>query len=547
MIQTKQLVMCLGGMLVWPGCNSDANPQPRFIIDSATHTLDPISSPSLDYPGIPGVMNADDDNQDGTTDWKESAFNVEDNDYTSLTISSEKMVPVVLRIEGQKVRIWHDGEKVLEDSGSWSPEPSAEVTIYVEFGATLASALLTVSEEDSEEMVTTHLTASPLILGNHTQVTERAWVMRLNYSDYSNVAMVNDMSAVLGDRLELVSDSRYNYDVWVQDEFELSSMVSGESRMDVVIDSIRDGQGQQGLDDLPEDMIEGEDTIVRTWGSGYASTYDSFGNLEVSPPMSINGVDYPYGRIYYGKKGSQGPIDALTEKLDSQKVQDPFFVDTTWLCVGHIDEFTSFVPDPTAPRGFRFVFADTRSGWALMDDLDSSMALPKYAPQNPYQGHGIASVGEMVNKAGLRSYNEDVQQMHLDPILQIFKDEFALQDEEIILLPSVFHEEYYGQGVCGGVALVPGAINMLVVNDTDGASHAFMADPFFRESVSSQAGDTFIAAYDNVMPESIQTHYVDDFQVYHLGLGEVHCGTNSLRTPTDGWWEDAAHLLKGSE
>ena len=49
------------------------------------------------------------------------------------------------------------------------------------------------------------------------------------------------------------------------------------------------------------------------------------------------------------------------------------------------------------------------------------------------------------------------------------------------------------------------------------------------------------------MPDSVQTHYVDDFQVYHLGLGEVHCGTNSLRTPTDGWWEDAAHLLKESE
>jgi protein-arginine deiminase len=67
---------------------------------------------------------------------------------------------------------------------------------------------------------------------------------------------------------------------------------------------------------------------------------------------------------------------------------------------------------------------------------------------------------------------------------------------------------------------------------------------FFRSTVDSQTGDAFIEAYDAVLPESLQTHYVDDFEVYHLGLGEVHCGTNTLRTPTDGWWETAAHLMK---
>ena len=49
------------------------------------------------------------------------------------------------------------------------------------------------------------------------------------YSDYSNVSMVEDMSEVLGDRLEIVQDARYDYDVWVQDEFELSSMLGAES------------------------------------------------------------------------------------------------------------------------------------------------------------------------------------------------------------------------------------------------------------------------------------------------------------------------------
>jgi protein-arginine deiminase len=318
-----------------------------------------------------------------------------------------------------------------------------------------------------------------MILAHHNQTTEKVWVMELNFSDYSNMDMVDDMSEILGERLKKVNGSRYDYDVWVQDEFELSSMVSAESRMDLVIDSIRDGQGSGGLDDVPEDMIAGRNTIVRTWGSGFASTYDSFGNLEVSPAMNINGVEYPYGRVYYGKKGSNGPVEALTEKLAQQKVQDPFYVDTTWLCVGHIDEFTAFVPDASAPRGFRFVYADTRAGWDVLDSVDAKISLPRYASKNPYQGHGIATVGDMVNKAGLRAYNEEIQVQHLDPILAQFKEELALTDDEIILFPSVFHEEYYGRGVCGGVALVPGAVNMLLVYDEDGSSHAIMADPFF--------------------------------------------------------------------
>ena len=535
-------------LLSFFGCKngSDTESVPRFVVESATHDLDPISSAETPYPGIPGVMNADDDNGDGVTDWKQATFDPEDDDYTTLTVVSDS-VPVQLRLDGGNVRIWHDGAIVLEDSGSWSPPPAQQVSLYVEFGGTLASAKLTVKDKETDETVNTYLTASPMILGHHSQTTEKVWVMELNFSDYSNMDMIRDMSEVLGDRLVTVNAAKYDYDVWVQDEFELSSMVSGESRMDVIIDSIRDGQGQGGLDDVPEDIIAGRNTIVKTYGSGQASTYDSFGNLEVSPPLMADGIDYPYGRIYYGKKGSNGPVDSLTSKLADQKIQSPFEVDTTWLCVGHVDEFTAFVPDDTAPRGFRFVFADTRSGWAILDGADASMSLPRYASNNAYQGHGIADVGAMTNQAGLRSYNEDVQEQHLDPILAQFKEELALTDDEIILFPSVFHEEMYGNGICGGVALVPGAVNMLLVTESDGSSHAFMADPFFRSSVSSQAGDAFIEAYDAVLPPSLQVHYVDDFEVYHLGLGEVHCGTNSLRTPTDGWWETSAHLLKEEE
>ena len=54
------------------GCNGgDADAEPSFTLESATHELNPETAKEVGYPGIPGVMNADDDNEDGNTDWKE--------------------------------------------------------------------------------------------------------------------------------------------------------------------------------------------------------------------------------------------------------------------------------------------------------------------------------------------------------------------------------------------------------------------------------------------------------------------------------------------
>ncbi|WUO34737.1 protein-arginine deiminase domain-containing protein [Streptomyces sp. NBC_00286] len=30
--------------------------------------------------------------------------------------------------------------------------------------------------------------------------------------------------------------------------------------------------------------------------------------------------------------------------------------------------------------------------------------------------------------------------------------------------------------------------------------------------------------------------YIDDWYTYHLGQGEVHCGTNTLRDTSAAWW-----------
>lgn len=39
-------------------------------------------------------------------------------------------------------------------------------------------------------------------------------------------------------------------------------------------------------------------------------------------------------------------------------------------------------------------------------------------------------------------------------------------------------------------------------------------------------------------PLGLTVRFLDDWFEYHIALGEVHCGTNTLRTPkTAKWWE----------
>ena len=96
---------------------------------------------------------------------------------------------------------------------------------------------------------------------------------------------------------DISSQRDYQYDVWIQDEIESSPfLIPPDSRIDVVIDSIRD----RGLDDVPEDHLEVEDTFIATWGSGWATSQDAFGGRGISP-ITVDGTEYPFGRAYYGR------------------------------------------------------------------------------------------------------------------------------------------------------------------------------------------------------------------------------------------------------
>lgn len=494
-----------------------------------------------------GVANWDDDDGDGEADWEASSG--EDDELVVLSYGPEEAggrtgTSLLLEIDGDtdEVRVFLDGERVLDDEEfSFEVEDFEEsgAELGIEFGGLLSAATLTVTLlDDAGEVLNTQnvdLLSAPLILNHHLQpVTD---VMAMSYTGAGgNQAFVDGFEDVLGDRFQSFRLNNYGWDVWIQDEIEFGTLVGPDHTVDFIIDSIRTNNGS-GLDKIPEEFFFHEDFAMGTWGDKRATSQDSFGNMEVSPPVTVDGVEYPFGRIYYGLYRNGGPVQELRTMLDEQQVQSPFQLDVTYLCVGHVDEFQTFVPDPTSEKGFRWIVNDVQMARDYLEGMDPETSLPKFAAD-----HGYNTVGEILDDEELWAMNEEIQLDYVDPAIETMKAQLGLEESDIIRIPGIV-EEVRG---CGGdtVALIPGTANMTVVPLETGETHVFMPDPFLRSNSAVDA-DPFKDEIEALLPTNLEPHWLDDWDNYHIMLGEVHCGSNVIRTPISNWWETARHLIGG--
>lgn len=494
----------------------------------------------LDWPGVVVVPNLDDDDGDQAPDFEQVLAG--DDDVTTLTIDAPQ--GFVLTLSGAGLRAWHDGQVVAEDgAAAWTGPTGDGVIVQIEAGAYRASGSLTLTDLGNDQELVLPVTGAPLILNHHLQPAELTMAVNFMGSGYNNSAMIEGYEAVLGDSFERVSGVKYP-DPWLQDEIEFATATGPAGGIDVVIDSIRNGQygPGYGLDDLPENMFLGDGWAVDTWGmNGMANSQDYFGNLEVSPPVTVGGVSYPFGRIYYGLNGSLSPNASLRGFLDDQAVQAPFTLDVSWLCVGHVDEFVTSVPAPGSRLGWKLVYTDVDMAWEVLEGMDPDTVLTRFAStgSKPWD-----TVGEMLDDQALRSLNEELKADYLLPNLETLKAELELTEDDILYIPGLFEEISY----CGGTtaAAFPGMANLIVSNAPDGTPTLFVADPFIRTDTDDVSSDPMAAAFVAAMPPELDVVFLDDWQVYHVNLGEVHCGSNVVRTPDPdhAWWVDARHLLE---
>lgn len=382
------------------------------------------------------------------------------------------------------------------------------------------------------------LRVAPWIMTPNTQPAIKIYTTRIEHGTANNDAFLTGLKAAVGaEGLDLViieADDHQN-DRWIQDEIEIGYTQSHRGHLPVVFDSPRDRE----LDSYPEAKMLDADFGHFVVGGGVANTLDSFGNLEVSPPVTVDGRTYPLGRIIVGgrrdgdlKHSSRQMMAEVRQFLYAQRVQFPFELYTDWLSVGHVDEIVSFVHDDTAPKGFRCLLASPTKAKEILQDLSNADygAIPLF--EGKFRGDGSdaqRTVDEVLADAALWGVNDGYQAI-MDENRAILERELGLDRDDFVNIPVAFQIIEGPNGtVERTLAYFPDMVNHLVHKDL-----SIVPKPY-GPVINGKCA--FEKAFEEAMPNRRVT-FIDDWYSYHEMSGEVHCGTNALRRPFNisRWW-----------
>ncbi|KAM9116111.1 protein-arginine deiminase type-3-like isoform 2-T2 [Pangshura tecta] len=359
--------------------------------------------------------------------------------------------------------------------------PDADFSGLVSFHVTLLDVPVENLPETPIFTDTVVFHMAPWIMTPNTQRPLEVFVCSV--SDNADfVEAVSELARKAHCKLTICPEAENRNDRWIQDEMEFGYVQAPHKTFPVVFDSPRDGK----LQDFPFKSILGPDFgyVTREPYNETVSSLDSFGNLEVSPPVTVKGKEYPLGRILIGSSfprvGGRRMTKAVRDFLCAQKVQPPIELYVDWLCVGHVDEFLNFVPAP-GRQGFRLLLASPGACYRLFREKQE-------------EGYGEARLFEEL---------ETVTTTTID---------------EILANETLRRENDYVQ------------VNMIVLG-----KHLGIPKPF------GPMVDGRCCLEENVRsllePLGLTCTFINDFFTYHTLLGEVHCGTNVRRKPFSfKWW-----------
>jgi protein-arginine deiminase len=264
------------------------------------------------------------------------------------------------------------------------------------------------------------------------------------------------------------------------------------------------------------------------WGS-----FSSTGNVIVAPPSEA----WPSGRILYGSDGGDAaPDPAFVKLLEAQGDQGPLAIDTSWLGVGHIDEFLSFTAADN-DRGWAAVVADPALGTDLLEALVEEGFGDQELVQGVESDEGM-TVAEALASPELLEGNR-IATDGIDAALAVLSEELGLEEDEIVRVPALFTElvveGYPRQGIVANH--MPA-----IVNGVETGAGAFLAIRPHGPRVAD-GDDVFAAAAEtNFGAVGSRIAWVEAWHYGHaVGTvgGEVHCLTNSIRdqSGTEPWWQ----------
>ena len=139
-----------------------------------------------EIPSVVGVSNMDDDDENGTDDWTDEGV-AEDNDLTPLELPAALfegggVLQITLSGDTEQLRVWHDGEILLDASTLTAELEDAgqDIQLEIEFDGFLTEGILDlqlVRENETVEDTTIQLLSAPLLIGHHLQWGEAAYAL----------------------------------------------------------------------------------------------------------------------------------------------------------------------------------------------------------------------------------------------------------------------------------------------------------------------------------------------------------------------------------
>jgi protein-arginine deiminase len=265
---------------------------------------------------------------------------------------------------------------------------------------------------------------------------------------------------------------------------------------------------------------------------GRMDTLNSFGNFETVPPYEKDGERFPLGRVIRGKTKSFFPDKSFSTMIEAQRQQPPIDVDTSWLVVAHVDETMSFVKAKNE-RGWVLLVNDARLARKMLEDQVAAGrgGVPMFVGK---QWFDFDTLTERSAQVTIQQVLADTEVMRasaeaaveVDAQVAVLKKTVGLTDDEIIRVPFL-HTTYDGRSV----AYQPGMVNGIYLSDT-----RFAAPDPHGPVIGGK--DIFKTAFADALAKiGITVDFVEDWE-YHVGMGEVHCGTNTTRQiPEAKWWE----------
>lgn len=387
------------------------------------------------------------------------------------------------------------------------------------------------------------LRVAPVLFQFNTAPTER--VLFANSGGAADT-LAEGITPVCTDGIakEQIAQRRWSFDPWTQDYFDvayISRPGPGGKPVGMKV-ALRAAQPDRTAGDIVNTRFRGPDfaaLYVRVPGGIDAESHgysmNSFGNWDVIPPY-VKGADkFPLGRNIWGEGEGDGeqPDPEFVDFVHAQAVQPGLTVDTSWLAVGHVDEYLTWVKTNT-PRGWGMLVADPALARDMLLGLQANghgetplfvgRTLIEMTGMREREVSATRTIDQILANADVMATSQAAQAT-IDLEVAALAEELGLADAELTPMPFLF-ERVFG----AAVAYQPGTVNLLHANGRVAIAKPFGpaidgADPFETDLVT-RLGSL-----------GLEVSFVDNWDTYHRNMGEVHCGTNVSRDMTLAWWE----------